>query len=178
MKILKKVLVGIGILLAIPLIAALFMSKDYAIEREISINKPKQEVFEYLKSLKNQSKWSTWSMMDPNMKQDYKGTDGTVGFVSSWESDKMGNGEQTIKKIVEGERIETDLHFKGLFDSTAPTVLSTEAVSDSTTKVKWEMSGKMHYPMNFMQVFMSMDDVIGTEYAKSLGNLKAILEQQ
>jgi hypothetical protein len=51
------------------------------------------------------------------------------------------------------------------------------AINDSTTQVKWGMSGKMTYPMNFMQVFMSMDDVIGKEYQKSLIQLKEVLEK-
>jgi hypothetical protein len=37
-------------------------------------------------------------MMDPDMKKTYRGTDGTVGFVSEWESNKkdVGTGEQEI----------------------------------------------------------------------------------
>ncbi|MBC7777036.1 MAG: SRPBCC family protein [Phycisphaerae bacterium] len=178
MKILKKILIALGILIAIPFIAALFMSKDYAVEREITINKPKQEVFDYVKYLKNQDNWSTWNQMDPKMKHTYRGTDGTVGFVSAWESDKMGNGEQEIKKITEGERIDAELRFKGMFASVSPAYMTTEAVNDSTTKVKQAMSGHMAYPMNFMQVFMSMEEMIGTEYEKSLAKLKGILEKQ
>ncbi|MFN0034397.1 MAG: SRPBCC family protein [Saprospiraceae bacterium] len=178
MKILKKILVALGILIAIPLIVALFMSKDYKVAREITINKPKQEVFDYVKYLKNQNNYSTWNMMDPKMKQTYTGTDGAVGFVSAWESEVMGNGEQEIKKITEGERIDAELRFKGMFASTSPAFMTTEAVSDSTTKVKMGMSGHMAYPMNFMQVFMSMEEMIGTEYEKSLANLKGILEKQ
>jgi len=90
MKPLKMIFVALGILIAIPLIAALFMEKDYVIEREVTIQKPRQMVFEYLKYLKNQNNWSTWNRMDPNMKHTYRGTDGNVGFVAAWESDKMG----------------------------------------------------------------------------------------
>lgn len=178
MKILKKVLIALGILIAIPLVFALFISKDYALEREITINKPKQVVFDYVKYLKNQNNYSTWNTMDPNMKQTYRGTDGTVGFVAAWESKKMGDGEQEIKKITEGERVDTELRFKGMFASVSPAYMSTEAVSDSVTKVKWAMNGHMAYPMNFMQAFMSMEDMIGTEYEKSLLTLKGILEKQ
>lgn len=178
MKILKKVLAALGILIALILIAALFMKKDYALEREITINKPRQEVFDYVKYLKNQNYFSTWNMVDPKMKQTFTGTDGAPGFISAWESDMLGNGEQEIKKIVEGERFETELRFKGLFASVAPAYITTESVSDTQTKVKWGMSGHMAYPINFMQVFVSMDEMIGTEYAKSLVNLKGILEKQ
>lgn len=178
MKILKKILIGLGVLLALPLIIALFMGKDYQLEREITIHKPKQVVFDYIKYLKNQNNYSTWNLMDPKMKQTYTGTDGAVGFVSAWESDKMGIGEQEIKKIDEGNRIDGELRFKGTFASVAPVYMTTVAVNDSVTQVKWGMSGSMAYPMNFMQVFMSMDKMIGTEYEKSLQNLKTILEKQ
>lgn len=178
MKILKKVLAALGILIALILIAALFMKKDYALEREITINKPRQEVFDYVKYLKNQNYFSTWNMVDPKMKQTFTGTDGAPGFISAWESDVLGNGEQEIKKIVEGERFETELRFKGLFASVSPAYITTESVSDNQTKVKWGISGHMAYPINFMQVFVSMDEMIGTEYAKSLANLKVILEKQ
>ena len=81
MRILKKIIIVIAILIAIPLIVALFVKKDYAIERQVVINKPKQEVFNYIKFLKNQDNYSKWNMIDPNMKKAYTGTDGTVGFL-------------------------------------------------------------------------------------------------
>ena len=48
MRILKKILVVLAIIIAIPLIVALFVKKDYAVEREVIINKPKAEVFNYI----------------------------------------------------------------------------------------------------------------------------------
>lgn len=178
MKLFKKILIGLGILIAIPLIAALFMAKDFALEREITINAPKQIVFDYVKLLKNQNNFSTWNLMDPKIKMSYRGTDGEPGFVSAWESDVVGSGEQEIKKITEGERVDTELRFKGMGASVSPGYLSTEALSETQTKVKWGMSGHMAYPMNFLQVIMRMDKMIGTEYEKSLANLKVILEKQ
>lgn len=178
MKILKKILVALAILLAIPLVVALFVKKDYTVLREVSINKPRQEVFDYVKYLKNQNNYSTFVLSDPKMKQTYTGTDGTVGFISAWESDVMGRGEQEILKITEGERIDGVLRFKGFFGNSAPVYMTTEAASDSSTKVSWAMNGSMNYPLNFMQLFISMEDIIGGEYDKSLQNLKVILEKQ
>ena len=61
MRFLKKILIVVGILIAIPLIVALFVKKDYSVEKEIVINKPKTEVFEYIKLLKNQDNYSKWN---------------------------------------------------------------------------------------------------------------------
>ena len=54
MRILKVILFGILGLVSLVLIIALFVKKEYAVEREITVNKPKVEVFEYVKFLKNQ----------------------------------------------------------------------------------------------------------------------------
>src|SRR5690606_41715688 len=120
MKELKKILVVFAVLIAIPLIIALCLKKDYAVEREIAINRPKQEVFDYVKHHKNQDNYSRWAMMDPDMKTTYRGTDATAGFVSAWDSEdkNVGAGEQEIKKITEGERIDFELRFIRPIEST------------------------------------------------------------
>src|SRR5690348_10023775 len=98
MKIVKKILLGIVAIIVLLLIIAIFLKKEYTVERSITINKPKQQIFDYVKLLKNQDNFSAWAKLDPNMKKEYHGTDGTVGFVSAWDSDKkdVGKGEQEI----------------------------------------------------------------------------------
>ena len=179
MKILKTILIVVVILVAIPLIVALFVKKTYSVERQITIERPNQEVFNYIKMLKNQNNFSKWATMDPAMKQEYRGTDGQAGFVSAWESDKkdVGKGEQTIEGITEGERIDYDLHFIEPFESRSKAYLVTTPVSDSQTKVTWGFTGKMNYPMNLMLLFMNMESMIGDDLTTGLSNLKNILEQ-
>jgi hypothetical protein len=180
MKILKKILIGIGILILIPLILALFLKKNYNVEREIVINKPRQEVFNYLKFLKNQNNFSKWANIDKNMEKSFNGTDGTIGFVSTWNSTNpdVGKGEQEIKKITEGERIDYEIRFIEPFESISPAYILTESVSDNETKVSWGFSGHMAYPTNLMMLFMDFEKMIGDDLAVGLGNLKLIMEKQ
>ena len=179
MKILKKILIVLAILLTIPLIVALFVGKDYAVERQILINKPKAEVFGYLKLIKNQDNFSKWAMMDPDMKRSYNGTDGTVGFISSWEStnEEVGQGEQEIKKITDGERLDLELRFIKPFESTEKAYMTTEAISDNQTKVKWGFKGHMDYPTNITLLFLDFEQLIGGDLQTGLERLKAQLEQ-
>ncbi len=179
MNILKIILIIIGLIIAIPLLIAIFVKKSYHIEREVIIDKPKQEVFDYIKLLKNQDNFSKWGTMDPNMKKDYQGVDGMVGFVSSWDSENknVGKGEQTIKKISEGEKIDYELHFIKPFDGRANAYMATESVSADQTKVKWFFSSEMKYPMNIMLLFMNMEEMIGKDLEIGLNNLKNILEK-
>ncbi len=165
-------------LLALILIAGLVMKKDFGLVREITIDKPKQSVFDYLKLLKNQDNFSVWAGKDPAMKKEYKGIDGTVGFVSAWESSMkdVGAGEQEILKIVEGERLEFELRFLKPMKATNYAFMTTESISDNQTKVAWGFSGKMAYPMNLMLLFMNMDKMIGKDFENGLAKLKTILE--
>jgi len=178
MKLWKKILIVIAIIIVIPFIVAIFVKGDYIIQREIAIKKPKAEVFDYLKLLKNQDKFSKWAKMDPNMKQTFKGTDGTVGFVSAWESDMkdVGQGEQEISNIVNGERLDYIIHFIKPMDSHDNASLITTEINASETKVQWVFSGKVNYPMNLLCLFMNFDKLVGPDLEIGLKNLKANLE--
>src|SRR5690606_14700649 len=111
MKILKKIVIALLIIIAIPLIIALFVPKDFHNEGEIVVNKPKQVVFDYIKNVKNQDNFGVWQLSDPDMETTSEGTDGTVGFKYSWDSKKLGKGAQVITNIVEGERMESEMFF-------------------------------------------------------------------
>ena len=65
MKIIKKILIVLAGIIAIPLITAIFVSKDFSAQSEITINKPKQEVFNYVKMLKNQDNFGVWQLSYP-----------------------------------------------------------------------------------------------------------------
>jgi hypothetical protein len=179
-----KILIGIIIvlvgLIVIFLVIGLFVKKDYSVGEEILVNKPKTAVFDFLKFLKNQNKFSVWALMDPDMKTVFKGTDGTVGFVSAWESDNnknVGKGEQEILKIVDGERIDYEIRFLKPFKSTSWAYLTTVAINDNQTKVHWGFTGKMKYPTNLTLLFMHMEKMVGGDLQKVLQNLKTLMEK-
>jgi uncharacterized protein YndB with AHSA1/START domain len=177
MNIFVIILIVIVSLIALLLLTALFVKNSYSIARDITINKPKQEVFDYIRHLKNQDNYSKWVMMDPNMKKTFKGTDGTVGFIYAWDGNKQaGKGEQEIKKIVEGERLDIEIRFVKPFEAIASTPFTLDKISDNQTKVTWGMSSSMKYPMNIMLLFMNMDKLLGKDLEISLSNLKNILE--
>jgi len=177
MKLLGKILIIVLIIIAIPLILAIFMKKEYAVEREITINRPQQEVFNYIKYLKNQDYYSEWVMMDPTMKKEFRGTDGTAGFVYGWDgNEKAGKGEQEIKRVIEGQGIDVEVRFKKPMEGIAYTPIRTTAILSAETRVNWQMTGKNTYPCNFMNLFV--DGMLGKDLEKSLINLKDILENR
>lgn len=178
MRIVKIVLLVILSLVVLILIIAAFVKKDINVTKEIIINKSKQEVFAYVKLLKNQDNFSKWATMDSSMKKTYSGTDGTVGFVSAWEGNKdVGAGEQEILKIDEGNRIDYALRFIKPFKSNADAFMIFEDAGKNQTKVKWGFKSKMAYPMNAMCLFVNMEEVVGKDFQTGLDNLKKNLEK-
>lgn len=163
----------VGVLIILSLIAP----KTYKVSRSIAIEKPKGDIFAYLLSLKNMDEWSPWAKKDPNMEKTFTGTDGEVGCVSSWIGNKeVGEGEQEITKIIDGERIESELRFLKPWKSTSDAFLICEEI-EKGTKVTWGFSGKNKFPMNIMFLFMSMDKMIGKDFEEGLSSLKAVLEK-
>jgi hypothetical protein len=169
-------LIIFGSLIGIIIILALVGPKTYHLYRDIVINRPKNEVFEYLLLVKNQDHWSPWKKKDPNMTQSFEGTDGTVGFVSKWEGNKeVGIGEQEIITITPGQRIDTQLRFFKPWKSESDAYLNVDDASGGT-KVTWGFSGVNKVPMNIMMLFYNMDKSVGKDFEEGLAMLKSILE--
>lgn len=181
---LKKILIGVGLIVGVVVLALIaavvLVSPDFAVEREVVVNKPRSEVFEYAKNLRNQNEWGPWFKRDPAMKQEFTGTDGTAGFTSKWESQnpEVGKGEQEIKRVVPNERIESELRFIEPFTSVANVYMTFEDSGPNQTKVKWGFSGSMPRPMNIFLLFVDMNDAVGKDYQEGLTNLKSILESK
>jgi len=178
MNVLLIILTVIIAAILIILVAAVFIKKDYATERSIVVDRPPQEVFDYIRYLKNQDHYNKWVMMDPNMKKSYTGTDGTIGFIYAWDGDKKaGKGEQEIKSLKQGERMDLEIRFEKPFAGIADTHFIIDTISVGSSKLQWGMRSKMKYPMNIVLGFMNMDKFLGKELEISLKNLKNILEK-
>jgi hypothetical protein len=160
------------------LILVLIAPKTYDVSRTIHINAPSEKVFPYLKYLKKQEEWSPWAKKDPDMKKKFTGIDGEVGAVSYWNGNKeVGEGEQEITKIIEGNSVEGELRFLKPFKSISRCYLISETSADKMTNVTWGFSGNNKFPMSIIALFMSMDKMVGKDFEAGLASLKTIVEK-
>lgn len=154
------------------------MAKEMIIEKNASINKNINEVFDFLKKTKNQDKFSVWNMKDPNMTKTYSGIDGTKGFVYSWDSkDKsVGAGAQEITNINEGKRIDYQLRFIRPMQNTGTSAFVLNKIDENTTSVTWLFKSPTKFPMSlFAPIFKNM---LSKQLNQSLQNLKQLLEKK
>jgi len=176
MNTILTILLVVAGIIALLLIMALFMKKEHYVKREIIINAPRQKVFDYVKLLKNQDEFNKHAMAGPDRKREFKGTDGTVGYIYSWSGDKnAGVGEKEIKNIIEGKRIETEIRFVKPMRVTAAVIFETESLPGDQTKVTLINTGVLKYPMN---IFVPMaEKKFPKDMDESLSTLKNILEK-
>lgn len=177
MKLLKKLMFLIVSAVALILVVALFSKKDFTLEKSTVINLPPNEIFNYLKFLKNQDEYNPWQQMDSQKEKLFQGEDGSIGFKYIWKSDHdlLGSGEQEIKKLEYPHRIETEIQLSDPRNVESATYFILKPVGTST-EVVWGIRGKVSYPKNFMLLFQNMEDRVGQHLTKGLQNLKKQLE--
>ena len=175
---LQTIAIIIIVLVGLLFLAASMMEKEYSLSSSIIINRPQNMVFDYVKYLKNQERYSKWVMADPNVKLTYTGTDGTVGFRAAWESaDKnVGVGEQEIMSIQEGIGYDAEIRFEKPFKGVSTANVTTEAMSSNQTKVTTTFNSKTPFPMNIMVPMIKK--MLTKDMNQNSETLKRVLENQ
>ncbi len=175
---LQTIAIIVIVLVGLILLLASIMEKEYSLSSSIIINRPQNMVFDYVKHLKNQERYSKWVMADPNVKLTYTGTDGTVGFRAAWESaDKnVGVGEQEIMNIKEGIGYDAEIRFEKPFKGVSTANVTTEAISSNQTKVTTTFNSKTPFPMNIMVPMIKK--MLTKDMNQNSATLKSVLENQ
>ncbi|QKJ32611.1 SRPBCC family protein [Mucilaginibacter mali] len=175
MNILLIILLSLAGLIALLFLLSLLMPKKHYVKREIIINEPVQKVFDYVRFLKNQEAFNTNAMADADRKKEFRGTDGTVGYVYAWSGNKdAGEGEKEIMSIVDGKSVEMEIRFVKPMKTSARILMELEPLADDQTKLWWSNAGELGYPINMLIPMMQKH--VAKDMDKSLTNLKNILE--
>lgn len=177
MNVLKKIFFVILGIIAFLLILAIFVPKSYTVSVKEVINKPKAEVFEYVRMLENQKQYSVFVLADPDLNPQITGIDGTVGAIQKWNSklDEVGEGEQEITAITP-DRIDVDLRFKRPFEGNAKAANIFRSISENQTEIISEFYSNDRYPLNLMSYFIGRKMMKDSE-TQNLQNIKKILEK-
>lgn len=180
MKTIKRIFIGLALILVLLLIIAAFISGDCKYEKSITINAPAEKVWQSTNTLKAMDLWSPWNDLDPNMKKEWSGVTGNPGEKVCWESKNKdaGKGCQEVKKVdAAHKRIDTEIKFLTPYESEANAYV-TVTPEGNGSKATWGFSSKIPYPFTIMKLFMNMEDAVGKDYQKGLSKLKNISEQQ
>jgi hypothetical protein len=175
MKLLKKILIGLVVLILAVVVVSQFLPSTYHAERSVTIAAKPPAIHPWINDLKKWPEWSPWTAAkDPTLVYAYEGSEQGVGAVSKWDSKKFGDGMMKIVESDPAKGVKFDLSFnKGKYLSVGK--IAFEPAGEST-KVTWSMDGTVgRNPLDRIFSVM-MEKMIGPDFDEGLGKLKAKAE--
>ena len=172
MKILKVVLIVLGIVLGGYAIWMATLDGKYNVQRSVVINATPEVVYAEVSDFKTWPTWTSWFAKDSTMTTTFSEPSSGVGAWYTWDS-KDGKGRMDIINAEANASIQSTIEFEGMGSSNINWYLKPV---DGGTEATWTMEGEM--PFFFRWMAKSMDEGIGPDYEESLANLKANLESR
>ena len=174
---LKTILIVIVVLVAGVLGFAATKPDTFSVQRSTRIKAPPEKIFAVLNDFHRWTDWSPWERLDPAMKRTQSGAASGKGAVYKWDGNsKAGAGRMEIIESTAASKVGIQLDFIKPFEghNSAEFNLTPEA---DATRVDWVMHGPTPFVSKVMQVFVSMDTLIGKDFEEGLANLKALTER-
>ncbi len=174
---LKIIGIVIAVLIAGVLILAATKPDNFKIERKGTIKAPPEKIFGILNDFKSWALWSPWEKKDPAMKRSFGATTAGKGASYGWEGNKdVGVGNMEIAESTPSSKLTIKLNFEKPFKANNIVNFTLTPAGDGTD-VNWSMEGQNNLVSKTMQVFMSMDKMVGPDFEAGLANLKAAAEK-
>jgi hypothetical protein len=162
-----------GLIIALLVISAM-MPKTFNVEKTIVINRPVTEVMNRISDLNYYSQWNPWQQSDPTAKSTVTGSPKIPGHRYAWEGKKVGVGSLTLKNL-DDKHIHFDLEFLKPWKSKAKDNWMFEAWGEGETKVTWQNSGQLPWPIASLMGPV-INKTLNKQFEQGLNNLKKMCE--
>jgi Polyketide cyclase / dehydrase and lipid transport len=150
---------------------------SYSVERSITVKAPASRVHALVDNFRGWTSWSPWEDLDPDLERTYSGPEQGIGAHYAWSGNKKaGAGSMEITRS-SAEEIVIALAFLKPFKSTSTTLFRFARRGEAETEVTWQMTGEQRGMMAVFGKVMKMDKLIGPDFEKGLGRLKAAAER-
>ena len=174
---LKKIAIAVVVILAVIAGLAAMQPDTFTVTRSITIKAPPEKIMPLVNDFRNWKSWSPWENLDPNMQRTFSGAASGTGAVYAWQGNSdVGKGRMEITGQEPPFKVTVKLEFIEPIASTNITDFALVPKGELTT-VNWTMNGPMMFITKIMSVFTSMDKMIGKDFEKGLGALKAEAEK-
>lgn len=163
------------------MIAAMLRPDAFRIERQIMIKAPPEAIFPLLVDLRAWQAWSPWEGKDPALKRTYSGPASGPGAAYAWEgNDAVGAGRMEITDVTVPSRMAMRLDFLRPFEAHNQVLFMltpAEGAARGATTVSWVMTGENPFLAKVVQVFVSLDAMVGPDFEAGLANLRRTAEK-
>ena len=172
---LKKILIGLAVLVIGVIAAALLKSPDFRVERSITIAAPPEAVFVWFNSHKKFNEFNPWLKMDPEAKVEYAGAETGVGSISTWHGKLTGKGKATNTESQPNELIRLRMDWLEPMEgvSTVDCLIKTD---NRKTTVTWAMYGNNEGLLaKVMSLIMDCESMCGPEFEQGLADMAKLV---
>ena len=162
-------------LAALLLAALIFLALQqgsFTARRSLEIDASPEAVFEAIVDLRSWPKWSPWLLHEPGAQIEYSDDCSSEGGWYSWDGNIVGAGKLTHVGIRPGRSVLQQIEFQRPFKASNEVHWDIEN-NGETTRVSWEMSGRMPFLMRFMN--KRMEASIGRDFELGLAMLGGYL---
>ncbi|HJZ34074.1 MAG TPA: SRPBCC family protein, partial [Hyphomicrobiaceae bacterium] len=166
------------VVLVVALVAYAATKPDaFRVQRSTGINAPAERIFPLIANLKSMNTWNPFVEPDPAIKIAYSGPDSGKGAAHTWSGNsKVGEGRLEITDAAPSSRVTMRLDMLKPMKA-SNLVEFTLQPTGASTAVSWAMSGRQPFMAKLMTVFIDCDKMVGSQFEKGLGKLKAIAER-
>ena len=167
------------IFVAVLAVLALAATKPdtFQVQRSTTIQAPPEKIYPLIADFHRWPEWSPWEALDAAMQRSHSGAPNGTGAVYAWEGNKaVGAGRMEVLGAQAPRHVNIKLDFVRPFEGHNSTDF-TLAPQGGATQVTWTMQGPTPFVSKLMQVFVSMDRLIGKDFEAGLAKLKAVAEK-
>jgi uncharacterized protein YndB with AHSA1/START domain len=172
---LKVILITVVAAVGLLLIYVATRPDNFRIERSVRIEAPPERIYGLIDDLHQFNRWNPFLRKDPATQGTYSGTPSGKGARYAWQSEKVGVGQMEIVETAAPSNVTMNLDFIKPYEAhnIADFTLKPEA---GATQVTWAMHGPAPFLSKLIEVFVSMDRMVGKDFEDGLGNLKTLAE--
>ncbi|MFQ5625611.1 MAG: SRPBCC family protein [Methyloligellaceae bacterium] len=171
----KRLILGVALLLLLLVVVAFALPQHITVARSKVINAPESDVFPYVNSLKRFNEWSPWAARDPETKYVFSGPEEGEGARMEWSSNnpEVGSGAQEIIESQPNALVRVNLNFGDMGKAKAAYQLKP---SGAGTRIVWVFDTNVGN--NPVQRWMGLmfDRWVGQDYEAGLERLKKRVE--
>jgi hypothetical protein len=175
MKLLKRIGIGLAIVLALLAVVVATRPAKFHIERSAVVKASPAAVHAVVNDFHAWKGWSPWDKLDPAMTRTFSGPVSGKDAAYAWVGNKdVGEGKMTITDSTP-DKITIRLEFIKPFAETNITTF-TFVSSGAETKVTWAMDGENDFMGKAFSLVMDMEKMVGPDFEKGLAAMKAMAE--
>ena len=173
---LKKILIGLAVLVLGFVAFVAMQPSDFRVERTATIAAPPASAFAQVNDLRKWEAWSPWAKLDPKAKVSFEGPDSGQGAAMTWAgNDQVGEGKMTIVDSRPDDAIKLKVDIAKPYEGTSMSEFTFKPEGTGTA-VTWAILAQHNFMEKAFCLIMNGKRMMSDLMDKGLAQMKSVVE--